>query len=56
MFWQFIQDEEGATSVEYALIAAIVSVAILGAVSLYANSVGGVFGRVDTELSTAVAP
>jgi pilus assembly protein Flp/PilA len=48
-----IQDESGATAIEYGLIAALVSVAAIAALSAMGDSLVQIFGVVDTELSNA---
>lgn len=50
----FINDESGATAIEYGLIAALVSVAAVGALSAMGTSLTGIFGFVSTELDKAV--
>jgi pilus assembly protein Flp/PilA len=45
-FWQVVGDESGATSIEYALIATLVAVAIIGSVSAVGDSLSGVFAAV----------
>lgn len=50
----FFRDEEGATAIEYGLIAALVSVAAIGALGSMGNSLEAMFNRVATELNTAV--
>ena len=49
----FIKDEDGATAIEYGLIAALVSVAAIGALSAMGNSLTTLFGTVASTLSTA---
>ena len=49
----FINDEDGATAIEYGLIAALVSVAAIGALSAMGNSLQTLFGTVASTLSTA---
>ena len=41
------QDEEGQTLVEYALIIALVSIALVAALSLLATNIGDVFANVE---------
>ncbi len=53
---KFLKDESGATAIEYGLIAALVSVAAIGALGTMGDSLVTIFGTVSTELSTAVAP
>ena len=53
---KFVQDESGATAIEYGLIAALISVAIIGAVTALGGSLTAAFGRVTTALTGAGAP
>ncbi len=45
----------GATAIEYGLIAALVSVAAIGALSLMGSSLNTMFTAVSGQLDTAVA-
>ena len=45
--------EDGQTLVEYALIIALVSVALVGALGLVTDSIGSVFSRIISELDAA---
>ncbi len=47
---QFLKDEQGASSIEYALLAALISVVIVGA----ATAVGGGLIATFTSISTAL--
>ena len=49
-----LTDESGATAIEYGLIAALVSVAAIGALSAMGSSLEAMFGTVSNELETAV--
>ncbi len=49
-----LKDESGATAIEYGLIAALVSVAAIGALSAMGTSLTGIFGSVSGELDKAV--
>jgi pilus assembly protein Flp/PilA len=51
---QFAGDESGATSIEYALIAVLVAIAIIGSVSALGSSLQSIFNNVSSEVSTAV--
>ncbi len=51
----FIGDEDGATAIEYGLIAALVSVAAIGALTAMGNSLSTMFDTVSTALSVAVS-
>jgi len=50
-----INDESGATAIEYGLIAALVSVAAIGALEAMGTSLDGMFTSVSTKLDGAVA-
>ncbi len=49
---RFITDESGATAIEYGLIAALISVAIIGAVT----TVGGDLTAIFNKIAAALAP
>lgn len=49
-----LKDESGATAIEYGLIAALVSVAAIGALTAMGSSLNTMFGTVSTQLKTAV--
>jgi len=51
----FLNDESGATAIEYGLIAALVSVAAIAALGSLGNSLGVMFNSVADELSGAVS-
>lgn len=53
MLREFIADESGATAIEYGLIAALVSVAAIVALTALGTALQGIFGTVSTELETA---
>lgn len=53
---KLLADESGATAIEYGLIAALVSVAAIGALQLMGESLTTMFGTVATALEGAVAP
>jgi pilus assembly protein Flp/PilA len=50
MFRRFLHSEDGATSIEYALIASGISIAILGAVTTLGGNVNATWTRVSTAL------
>lgn len=50
----FIQDEKGATAIEYGLIAGLVSVAAIFALQSLGTSLTAIFGYVATTLGGAV--
>jgi len=49
------KDEEGATAIEYGLIAALISIAAILAMTAVGTSLSGIFNRVSTELSSAAS-
>jgi pilus assembly protein Flp/PilA len=49
-FRRFVQDESGATAIEYGLIAALVSVAIITVLSTLGNNLELTFNSVASEL------
>jgi pilus assembly protein Flp/PilA len=50
---QFWQDQEGATAIEYGLIAGLISIAIIAAVTTMGTSLGDIFTTISDKLSTA---
>ena len=52
---RFANEESGATAIEYGLIAALVSVAIIVALQALGSSLISVFNSVSTALSTGTA-
>lgn len=51
----FLNDESGATAIEYGLIAALVSVAAVGALTAMGESLEAMFNTVSTTLNGAMA-
>jgi len=49
-----LKDESGATAIEYGLIAALVSVAAISALTAMGSSLNSLFGTVSNSLTTAV--
>jgi pilus assembly protein Flp/PilA len=47
-FWKFASDEEGATAIEYALIAALIAVAIVASLTMVGASLQGDLNSVVT--------
>jgi pilus assembly protein Flp/PilA len=50
---QLLSDRDGATAIEYGLIAALISVVIIGAVTAVGTKLSGVFNSISTALSSA---
>jgi len=49
----FCRDEDGATAIEYGLIAALVAVAAIGALTTLGTSLNNIFGSVSNTLINA---
>jgi pilus assembly protein Flp/PilA len=47
---KFVSDESGATAIEYGLIAALIAVVIIGAVSLLGGNLKATFTAISGEL------
>lgn len=56
-FWKniqhFLRDEEGVTAIEYALIAALIAVVIIAAVTLVGEEVSQTFTTIGNTLQDA---
>ena len=52
-FRTFVADESGATAIEYGLIAALVAVGLIGALTALGSSLGKIFNSVSTQLNSA---
>lgn len=48
---RFAKNESGATAIEYGLIAALIAVVIITAVTLVGTNLGTVFNNIATKLS-----
>lgn len=46
----FVREEEGATAIEYALIAALIAIAIVGALRGAGESITQLFGEVESTI------
>ena len=47
---KFMSDESGATAIEYGLIAALIAVVIIGAVTTLGGNISGTFTKVAAEM------
>lgn len=52
-FSRFLKNESGATAIEYGLIAALVAVAIIGALGTLAGGLENIFNGVGDKLTTS---
>lgn len=50
LFNKFLNDEEGATAIEYGLIAALIAVAVITAIRAVGSNVSGTFSEVASAL------
>jgi pilus assembly protein Flp/PilA len=48
---RLLKDEDGATAIEYGLIAALISVAAIGAMTALGTQLSTLFGNVSTNLA-----
>ena len=55
MFMNFLRDESGATAIEYGLIAGLVAVAIIAALTALGTELDGLFSGVAGEVEGAAA-
>jgi pilus assembly protein Flp/PilA len=53
IFARFMKDESGATAIEYGLIAALISVALIGGAGLLGTELNATFTGLETKLNTA---
>ncbi len=53
---RFVKNESGATAIEYGLIAALVSIAIIGGVTALGTGLNTLFTKIEAQVSPVVAP
>jgi pilus assembly protein Flp/PilA len=53
---KFIDDESGATAIEYGLIAALIAVGIIAAATTLGTGLSGLFNKISTKLTTTTIP
>jgi len=51
--WLFLKDEEGASAIEYALIAGLVAVAIVVALTALGTDISALFTNISSKLPKA---
>jgi len=49
---RFVNDEEGATAIEYGLLAALIAVAIIGGMQAVSGALNTTFTNVSTNLAS----
>ena len=52
-FARFKKDESGATAIEYGLIAALISVALIAGATTLGNTLNDTFVSISTKMNTA---
>ena len=55
LFSRFLKDESGATAIEYGLIAALISVAIITGATTLGSTLNTTFQNISTHITTAAA-
>jgi pilus assembly protein Flp/PilA len=55
IFARFLKDESGATAIEYGLIAALISVALIAGATTLGTTLNDTFDSLSDKLSTANA-
>jgi pilus assembly protein Flp/PilA len=53
LFNRFVQDESGATSIEYALIAAVIGIGVLAGFTSLKTAIIGKYTTLSTDLTAA---
>ena len=56
MIGKFLNDESGATAIEYGLICALVAVACITALTSLGTALAGMFDTIKSKLDSAIAP
>lgn len=56
IFKRFAKSESGATAIEYGLIAALIAVVIIGAVTMVGTSLTGIFTTISQSVDGANKP
>ena len=52
-FLRCLLDEDGTTSVEYAVMLALILLAVFGAIGSIGGQAGGMWGDIDTDMAAA---
>ena len=55
LFSRFLKDESGATAIEYGLIAALISVALIAGATTLGNTLSTMFNGLSTKMNAANA-
>lgn len=52
---RFLKDEEGATAIEYGLIAGLIAIAIIAGTTDIGEALGTIFNDIATSLQSAIS-
>lgn len=52
---RFLKDEAGATAIEYGLIIAMIFLAVIGAIQLFADNSNGAFNKAMATIAAAIS-
>jgi pilus assembly protein Flp/PilA len=52
--FSFLNDESGATAIEYGLIAAMIAISCIAAITAFGNSINELFGVVEDKAGGAI--
>ena len=52
---RFLKCQDGATAIEYAFVAGLVSIGIIGALSAMSDDITGIFTSISSSLSEAAS-
>lgn len=52
LFAKFLKDESGATAIEYGLIAALISVALITGATTLGNTLNNTFSKISNKMTT----
>jgi len=55
LFSRFLKDESGATAIEYGLIAALISVALITGATALGTKIGNTFNGLSTKMDNATS-
>lgn len=53
VFKSYLQDESGATAIEYGMVAALISIALIASANLMGQDINNKFTEVSTHVSAA---
>jgi pilus assembly protein Flp/PilA len=56
LFARFVREEKGQDLIEYALLAGLISLVAVAAVTTVGTSITGLFGKVSTKLNAVTIP